>query len=528
MHPSAPRLPPAVALDFQKSAPAKRPLITVSSNDMDFDGDGVPDWADGFGLFSEREGDGIPGASFVSLRVRRPDRIPGGGEIRFRYNASDPGGMPRDLQSVSFKETEPDCQPAGVGSGHLRLWTADADKKRNPAPANARPPLQQGDYVPPDEWIPAADLFGDIRERDFFLEGIHPTTGDGGRTEVTVDFREKGCGHSMSKELDVEVVRAIFRVYVWRPYIYWPEDAGTRKTGAREPWFADYSTPANCLEGLIRSAVFHFDPKGREDFFHGPSASLGHVFILCHYLGPAIEWKGNAGWRKEDLFLDWAGQTNNSAMKGAPAAALEFLHLLKGDVMWASMPGEKNNPDDLRRLVLALHGDRTFGIQPAHALDAAGPDPRFIVRHEWRLDGERIKRIIEYLDSRDFSRFGMDVASTRTPGRRFSGGGCGSFVGLCMEYAGLSEQKSWWQELRFPEVPLERSGMLAMDYSTPAGRRDACDQIAAFVHSLPELKQWGHGRPLRYVDPGQVAKWILEAQQEARPVTISIREGEGR
>lgn len=515
--PTAPRVQPVVAFELHQNAPARRPAVTVFSNDMDFDGDGVPDWADGFGLFPGMEGNGIPGASFTSFRVRRPDRISAGGEIRFRYCASDPGRMTRDLRSVSFKEIEPDRWPAGVPYGHLRLWTMNADRKRNPAPANVPEPQQTGDYIPPDEWIPVGKLFGERREREFFLEGLHPTTGDGGRTTVSVDFREKECSDCTSSGLDVEVVRAIFRVYVWRPYIYWPEDSGTIKAGSRVPWYPDYSTPASCLEGLIRSTAFHFDPKGSGDFFHGPSAGLGHVFVLCLYQGPTIEWKGKAASKKSGAFLEWAGQTNSSAMKGIPAAVLEFLHLIKGDVMWASMPGEKNNPEELRRLVLALHGDRTFGIEPVRLLDHAGAEPRFIVSHEWRLDGERIRRMIEYLDNRDFSRFGMDVASTRTPGSRFSGGGCGSFIGLCMEYAGLSEQKTWWKSCLFPEVALERSGMLSMDYSTPARRRDACDQIAAFLHSLPELKQWGQGRPLRYVDPGQVAQWIIGA----RPVTVS-------
>ncbi|MCA9298817.1 MAG: hypothetical protein KDA28_07110, partial [Phycisphaerales bacterium] len=86
----------------------------IVSNTGDDDGDGIPDFADGFDLDpSDPRDDETPGERFVPLRLS----ITEGSTVRFLYDASDPADVARVPDPLGLRP--PRAEP---GPGRLRLW----------------------------------------------------------------------------------------------------------------------------------------------------------------------------------------------------------------------------------------------------------------------------------------------------------------------------------------------------------------------------------------------------------------------
>jgi hypothetical protein len=510
--------------------------LVLPSNDFDSDGDGVPDWADGIGCFDDRDGGAIKEGRFAEIRFRFPDGAPvTDWEVRFDYSASDPGSIPPgDLRAVSFPVLDPTSKPAGIAPGHLRLWRKGPAGPRRLSRVASRLSEQGGDFILPDAWIAASQLSGDDLAATVFVEGIDPVTGGEPGKRIGIEWRFRGGEPIRAAGIPISVARGHLRVFVWRPYIFLPKAERGLPAGSRIPWKPDLTSPASVLADLITSSFYHADPLGKKEGFHGMASPMGHVFICCSYEGPAIAWTGPDGPASAGRFLDWTGQTNDQKMNGTPSAIREILSVLRGDLMWSVQPGQRNSADELQRLVKTLHGDKTFGLEPMHHLQTdPGLNSRFIVSHEWRLPARSMGRLIEYLAKRDYSRFGIDVDATGAPDESgpesggdpipFSGGGCGSFVGLCMAYAGIHDQSHWWQTGRFPLVPLRGVSLGFVVDWVMSGRRSACERLAGRLAAIPELQSFDRGLPVRYVDPAAIADWIEERQHQKKPATI-IRE----
>lgn len=119
-----------------------KPGKVVLVNDADADGDGIPDYADGFDLDPVLTADGAStGVSFVPV-VLELQPIPGQSfnagtyKIKLSYDGSDPAGVKASL-------SDPYVLPAGA----LRLWTKDGAAARNKASV-----LAGGDYLAPGEY----------------------------------------------------------------------------------------------------------------------------------------------------------------------------------------------------------------------------------------------------------------------------------------------------------------------------------------------------------------------------------------
>ncbi|MEO0963792.1 MAG: hypothetical protein AAFY08_01630 [Planctomycetota bacterium] len=126
----------------------------VLVNTDDTDADGVPDFADGFGMFSTPAGYTTDpylttdGERFTPVVLNLQGRVPGDTKVTFLYDASDPAAMARTEQTVTGPDgTEQtvydyhlptyDPTPDAPGEtadrdavGHLRLWLKDGDQMR--------------------------------------------------------------------------------------------------------------------------------------------------------------------------------------------------------------------------------------------------------------------------------------------------------------------------------------------------------------------------------------------------------------
>jgi len=154
-------------------------------NNDDSDGDGVPDFADGF------DWDGVAGNAddistkdeFVQLvlEVSSPVDLTAS-SIRLTYSASDPSGV-----STS-------CTPTvwSTASGHLRIWKKIGDQSRNKASCDASSP---GDYVPPQVYsdLSKLGLSESTRTVTLYVEGItnSSTIGD---QQIMVELDPDGSG----------------------------------------------------------------------------------------------------------------------------------------------------------------------------------------------------------------------------------------------------------------------------------------------------------------------------------------------
>ena len=122
--------------------PANPGKIIAVPLDADMDGDGVPDWKDGFGAAG---GTLAPGVRFVPMIVNLPPPYnPATAVVEFAYTMSDP-------RSVNPGTTTP--PPSG-----FRIWTADAMVLRSTASPAANPAGGTGCLVPAGESIPWASL----------------------------------------------------------------------------------------------------------------------------------------------------------------------------------------------------------------------------------------------------------------------------------------------------------------------------------------------------------------------------------
>jgi hypothetical protein len=132
-------------------------------NDADTDLDGLPDFADGYGL---DDSDVAASVGFTPIIVEIPQLSDfESGQIQFVYDDSDPAG-------VIVNQTQPWLTQAASGS--LRLWTKSGELVRNSASINSG-----GDYIASGTSIdlaslPAANQIAPGQYR-FYLESVRPS-----------------------------------------------------------------------------------------------------------------------------------------------------------------------------------------------------------------------------------------------------------------------------------------------------------------------------------------------------------------
>ncbi len=168
------------AVEDNPNLPGK---ILIASN-LDRLGTGVPGFASGLNRFG-----GTPpnvGVGFPPLEVR----VSGGvdlakARLRFRYSAADPARVTRDPSDPRVRRL-PIFTP-GSG-GFVRLWTRDNNSSRRIEPVN------RGDFIPPDVWLPASAVLGNARSVRLHVEGVNESKPGEVRIQAELDPDGSGQG----------------------------------------------------------------------------------------------------------------------------------------------------------------------------------------------------------------------------------------------------------------------------------------------------------------------------------------------
>lgn len=115
---------------------AAKPGVIVSVNADDADSDGVPDWADGYGRFSDTPIlEAGSSTRFVPVTVTLSNGVDlSAATVEFDYEASDPQAVTR---SGSGTEQDPYVYALPTAGGSMRLWTKNGSQGRDGKSAGA-------------------------------------------------------------------------------------------------------------------------------------------------------------------------------------------------------------------------------------------------------------------------------------------------------------------------------------------------------------------------------------------------------
>lgn len=172
--------------------------------DLDRDLDGMPDYADGLGLFSRLHGIFDGHASDTVRRLRLDQRSPNnlkpliiqtGGthydtaSITIGYAASNPLGITLDTDGCPVL-------PASEPAGRMRLWTGDGTNERDPRPLG-----EGGMYVAPGTYsLQELGITEDHPNLRLYVEAVLPSSVN---NDITIDFSMQDGSDSNFQQLSL-------------------------------------------------------------------------------------------------------------------------------------------------------------------------------------------------------------------------------------------------------------------------------------------------------------------------------------
>ncbi|QDU71017.1 Nodulation protein O [Mucisphaera calidilacus] len=163
---------------------ASKPKVILVNRDDD-DNDQIPDYADGYGAFSDNPSSVYNAdEQFVPVTLKLPVVQDTQASLVFHYSADDPASVTRS--SLNIEEIASYADPtayaySAAGQGLLRLWTKPGEYTRL-----ADPISQGGDFVPAGTTISLDDLTIDAQGTvTLYLEAVY---GSATPTNITVDY----------------------------------------------------------------------------------------------------------------------------------------------------------------------------------------------------------------------------------------------------------------------------------------------------------------------------------------------------
>lgn len=166
-------------------------LILANSGDQD--GDGIPNFADGYDLFSG-QASSFASADFTPMVIHIPvDLDLAGLQFKVTYSESDPALVERST-------TQPYTYSLPSNGGAFRVWTKDGGQARHMAQVSAG-----GDYIAPNVTYPISALnFDASRTATVYIEAVGPLR-PGEKNEVTFELILSGGAQSSVTSLSNKV-----------------------------------------------------------------------------------------------------------------------------------------------------------------------------------------------------------------------------------------------------------------------------------------------------------------------------------
>lgn len=347
----------------------------IATNLSDKDGDGIPDYADGYNLDScvGNADDTVTNELFVPLvlELKAPIDLTAA-KIRFRYSGSNPA------QATTNAPAE----------GSIRIWRKPGNKARTLA-----------DYVVPDQ-LYAGAYFGFTGSKGLstnYVEGIAASAvwGDVAITvEVEPDVTD-AFDIMVTDRVRATVFHAAYIVYTVMPYRY---DAKITNR-----WYAtlDTSTPHMYVLDFLEGLEFA-DPLNASSGWHGgsnendPDNLYGHVFSQIIYNGPSIGLTGR-----------YYGKSGTPGL--FPIGA--FNALQDGNIWWYGINGLQNTQSYCATFSANQNQIRR-GRNDAEMI-------KLVQRHRWFFADivtvERVRDLCEQYhainnpDGTHYERYGLDV-----------------------------------------------------------------------------------------------------------------------
>jgi len=528
--------PPDPAVDAIKDlgGSTNYPGKIVFMNDMDVDGDGIPDFFDGFELPNgdpcvagmQSKGNIITGGAFVPvvLDCSFPAGIDTGkAKIEFTYIANDPGKIPTMTLANAAKKIASDAT-ADPLTGRIRIWTKNADQQRNAASVD-----NGGDFVPGNTKVSVTNVVpSGTNQVVLYVEGIGVSPNWGTDKIGVKVYPDPSQKVSINDEVSYTVVRCVYKICNWRPYKCIRDPINVSK---RVVFRTNYDSPDSLLRCYLDGELGFDDYEVNHKETHGMGAFMGHTYVRIESRMPSSA--------PDNRWVGQTGENNNKQMLSGYEA------LAKGQVWWFSANDGSKNPEGYLEDNFNYYYVLDMG---PHLIDEqTNVDKKQVAVREFRVCPETDRLLREYVDSvHDFRGYGLDVIADRTTpqdplsviGKARCG--CGSFVGLLCQYAGVCDNMPWrvdhpMAELALPPISTtwlteaQLGEIIELEYhngirgSLKAFLTDIqthvttyLDQINATTVPPNALKQWDVTpstgefklRKMMYSDPGKYSDWI--------------------
>jgi len=412
---------------------------------------------------------------------------PEGARIEFIYEANDSGAITPMTLAVSQAYATNAWQQNTL-PGRIRVWTKDADATRNPASV-----ASGGDFVPSETLLPYEDVVtGEATQTVFYVEGIGTSLTWGG-DKIKVRVYPCGAGQGWGEDqVSYTVVRCVYKVCVWRPYICHKDASGAVTN--RSVFRTVYDTPRTMF------SAYCYGQRFGDTSFHARAASMGHAFARLERRLPG----GISEAR-------WTGQTGMNKVLADFVFTDVYNHLKDGDWYWEPFTGEEDDPVKNGRRYQDYYVAPVTG---SILTDGAVSARKMLAVYEYRTRVETAELLWSYRTGHPFRAYGLDTTLGVAPSPR-SRVGCGSYVAILTERAGLPTAGWVVQQdmpiVRLATLPSTWLGLWDMDALLQKASDEFCD------HGLhPETSAWGMGssvRNLRFVDPGSIMDWCDAATQ---------------
>ena len=461
----------------------------IHMNDMDMDGDFIPDFLDGFGgILDDDDVTGedavvVQGDSFVQLILECKPR-PSEAKIKFVYDCPQNPGLLGNLPLVTAAQAGTNAVTVKPLRVCIRIWTKPCGAARDP-----RSVEEGGDFVPPAILLSQEKFVWSGNKATLYVEGIG-TTGAGLPKIEALVYPDGGDGEAFWDKVAYSVARCVYRVCVYRPYTYHGETAGVPD---RRVFRTEYTTPRTMLLSYLNGIQY------RDFKFHEECAFMGHGFAKLEARAKSLE------------FNEWTGQTGMS--KGDFITESVLTAIRQGVIFWTTFSGHENTQAELEK-----YWDDFFitPISDSILNDKAIPR-KMVATVEYRVLPNTMMLLREYQAAKhNFANYGLDT--TIKPSTL---AGCGSYVKLLTEYAGLTDSTSWVTDemmplIELPSIPSTWAGLLylGVEATLASAKADILDN--------PISGAWGSGsnpRSLRMVDPCKIMDWI-DDENSAPPVAL--------